>query len=360
MAQASGTAHRISAIDWLRGLAVVVMIQCHALVLLAPALKASLFFRRLDKLDGLVAPSFLLAAGFSLALVQVRGANAGTRLKRFWKTSRRLGEVLLVASLVNWMWFPVFREPLWLLRVDILQCIGFSLLLALPVTAGLATRPWLLCLSALGLGALAFGLAPLAENLAGPLARFANHTTGSVFPLLPWAGYVYLGAAAGAAAGRWGRPATWFAGLGAVGAAAWLAKPLFLRAYPPHDFWVTDPANHGERLLYVCLAALALLGLERGVKAEWRTSAPARFLETFGTSSLAAYFFHQALLFSRPFGVSVETTWGGQFGWAAYWVATLAVLAATFGLTRLSDFGYRAAGQWWDGRSKSLPRREPA
>ena len=102
---------RVQAFDWLRGLAVLVMIQCHAMVLLHPALKDDPLFRVLARLDGLVAPAFTFSAGFSLALVQVRGATSGARATRVLKTLRRLGEVLAVATLVNWMWFPIFREP---------------------------------------------------------------------------------------------------------------------------------------------------------------------------------------------------------------------------------------------------------
>ena len=83
---------RVQAFDWLRGLAVAVMIQCHAMVLLLPALKEDPLFHWLVRLDGLVAPSFVFSAGFSLALVQVRGASGGARGVRVRKTLRRLGE----------------------------------------------------------------------------------------------------------------------------------------------------------------------------------------------------------------------------------------------------------------------------
>src|SRR5579871_3674398 len=98
-------AARIKAFDWLRGLAVLFMIQCHALSLLTPERRAGELARALIWLDGLVAPSFIFSAGFSLALVQARGAAAGNRLSRVRKTSRRLLEVLFIACLVNLMWF---------------------------------------------------------------------------------------------------------------------------------------------------------------------------------------------------------------------------------------------------------------
>jgi uncharacterized membrane protein len=101
---------------------------------------------------------------------------------------------------------PIFREPRWILRIDILQCIGVSLVIALPILFALAPRPRALRWTALLLAAVAFGVAPFAERLGPPWAGILNQRANAVFPLLPWAGYVYLGAAVGSAtAGRAGR-----------------------------------------------------------------------------------------------------------------------------------------------------------
>jgi len=333
---------RITAFDWLRGLAVLVMIQCHALVLLQPRLRAGPLFRGLNFIDGLVAPSFILAAGFSLALTQVRGAAAGTRQARLLKTLRRIAEVLIVASLVNWMWFPILHEPRWLLRIDILHCIGLALLIALPIMSALASRPRLLRWVALGLAAIAFGAAPLAEGVKGPLASLVNISTGSLFPLLPWAGYVYLGASAGAVAASGDRRALvrWVLGLMAIGIAVWQATPLFLRLYPPHVFWITDPANHAHRWVIVCALVLVLMLVEQLATAGWRRAVPFRFVEVFGTSSLAAYFFHQALLYYEDFGFSFNKWWGERCGWGKYAALTAALIGATFVLVSITDRVY--------------------
>jgi uncharacterized membrane protein len=260
---------RIRAFDWLRGGAVVVMVQTHALALLRPELHQGAWWTRLQWIDGLVAPAFIFSAGFSLALVQVRGAAAGTRGPRVRKTLRRLGEVLFVATLVNWMWFPIFREPRWIFRVDILHCIGLSLLLALPILALLAPRPRVLRWVCLGLAAAVFGLSPLAESVRGPLAMLANGSTGAVFPLLPWAGYVYLGASAGATAadGDARALAKWIAALLATGVLLWIFTPQVSSIYPPHNFWVTDPANHARRWTQVCGILLVLMVAERAAAA---------------------------------------------------------------------------------------------
>ena len=335
---------RIVAFDWLRGLAVVVMIQTHALTLLRPELRTGALWARLQWIDGLVAPAFIFAAGFSLALVQVRGAEGGVRWPRLRKTVRRLGEVLLVATLVNWMWFPLLREPRWIFRIDILHCIGLSLLLALPILAALAARPLVLRWAALALAALVFGLSPFAERVHAPLAALANGSTGSVFPLLPWAGYVYLGASAGAtaAAGEVRALTRWIAGLLVVGIVLWLLTPQLAAAYPPHEFWVTNPANHARRWTQVCALVLLLMAAERWL-GRWRASAPVRFIEVFGTSSLAGYFFHQMLLYKQIRGFSFDAVWGKRCDWTQYWLLTALLIACTFVLTWAMDRVYRRA-----------------
>src|SRR2546423_1844123 len=127
----SSVPKRVKAFDWLRGLAVVFMVETHMLVLLRPDLRVGAWAARLNFVDGLVAPSFIFAAGFSLGLVQVRTAAQGDRAARIRRTLRRIGEVMAVGLLVNAIWFPVRQQPGWLLRLDILPCIAVSLLAAL-------------------------------------------------------------------------------------------------------------------------------------------------------------------------------------------------------------------------------------
>jgi uncharacterized membrane protein len=178
----AGPQPRERAFDWLKGLAILFMIQCHALVLLRPELKTDRLYRWLDAIDGLVAPAFLFTAGFTLGLALVRSAKEDRRSARARRVLRRILEVLLVATLLNVLWFPIRSEPQWLLRVDILHCIGISLLTALPLVAALAGWPATLKWLALGVAVLLFAVSPFAESVRGPMARLANISAGSVFP----------------------------------------------------------------------------------------------------------------------------------------------------------------------------------
>ncbi len=339
---------RIKAFDWLRGLAVLVMVETHALVFLRPELHQTRAMARLNWVNGLVAPSFILAAGFSLGLLQVRAAaGPAGRSARFWRTLRRIAEVLAVATLVNVVWFPITVEPRWLTRIDILQCIGLSLLLALPLLAALAARPHLLVGVSLGVAGAIFFLAPYAERVTGGVASQLLKRGGpwsTVFPLVPWAGYVFLGAALGAllATGNTSRVHRLLLALVGTGVLVALLTPVWLAIYPPHEFWVTDPANSAQRWAVVSVLLLGLLWLERCLPDAWRTSAPVRFVELFGTSSLAAYFFHLMLLFYQVRGRSLDVLFGKRCGWWGDAGLTLCVIAGTAVLTALTDRVYRA------------------
>jgi uncharacterized membrane protein len=310
----------------------------------------------MDWLNGLVAPSFIFAAGFSLALIQVRTVASGApRLSRLLRTLRRIAEVLAVGTLINWVWFPIAVEPRWLLRVDILQCIGVSLLFALPLFAGLAGRPRALVAASLGVAGALFFVAPFADGYRGPLQDWINKTGQwhSVFPLLPWSGWIFLGGALGALAGAASLAAVrrLLLGLAVASVGIWLLQPLWLRLYPPHAFWVTDPANSAQRCLFVALLLLGLLALEAREPVRSRVSAPVRFVEVFGTSSLAAYFFHEMLLYYQVRGISLVGLAGGRCGWAGYIALTTAVVVTTALLAAVTDRIYR----WLDRLSRAAP-----
>jgi uncharacterized membrane protein len=336
---------RIYAFDWLRGVAVLVMLQTHSLVLLLPELTKTPFFTRLVSIDGLVAPSFIFSAGFALALVQVRAGLAGKRSEQAKKTLKRIGEVLLVASYVNFIWFPMWREPKWLLRIDILQCIGISLLLLLPVLVALSTRPrvlrWVTLLLALGI----FGVSPYGEQVTGFWSLFLNNktgwldaTTGAAFPLLPWAGYVFLGASFGATIGAmksekelW----AWLALLIGLGALLFLNEKSVAALYPPHNFWVTDPADAARRWTYV----LGLVAVFRLLERQWLAIAQTRVLKwlaAFGGASLSAYFFHEMLLYHHRFGLFARF-FREKADWPLFWVLVGALIALTWVCVQLWD-----------------------
>lgn len=336
------TSERIRAFDWLRGLAVVVMIQTHCQALLLPGLMATQWGRALDRIDGLVAPAFLFSAGFALALVQVRAASASSdhRLTQTRRTLKRVGVVLGVATLINFIWFPMrmLREPKWLLRLDILHCIGLSLLIALPFLVGLLRRPTLLRWVFLALATTVFVAAPWAESAEGVASLFLTRrpgfldaTTASTFPLFPWSGYIFLGASFGttvAAMRHESQLWRWWTLLVGLGATLWAFQPQLKALYGPHDFWTTNPASAGQRWTLV-LGVLALFRLLERRMPAFASSRLARFLSGFGTWSLSAYFFHEMLLFQRHIGL-FGRWFRAQADWPLYWALVIALVGLTW------------------------------
>jgi uncharacterized membrane protein len=208
VASAAAATGRVLALDWLRGVAVVVMVECHVFnALLAPAARQTKWFGLLDWANGLVAPAFLF----------VSGAVAGLNLQRRWhdvvgfrpgwrRLWRRIGQILLLGYALHFpgqlLWR--FRGPeagrlldLWA-RVDILQCIAASLAL-IVVVAPLLGRPVLhrwVCL-ALGIVAMAC-VAPVSlwaahSRLPRWLLNYVWPTGVGLFPLVPWAAFPLLG-----------------------------------------------------------------------------------------------------------------------------------------------------------------------
>ncbi|NMO13872.1 DUF1624 domain-containing protein [Pyxidicoccus fallax] len=316
------------------------MIQTHALALLTPELRKSVWVGRLLKVDGLVAPAFIFSAGFATALLMVRSAAAGVLPERVSRNLRRAGEVLAVATLVNWAWFPLLREPVWILRMDILQCVGVCLLIVLPVAAALASRPRVLASVAFVLAMAVFAVAPLGELVTGPWATLTNKSSFAPFPLLPWLGFAWLGAFCGTMAGAWGRAglARALVGLMALGFAGMLAADFLYGLYPSHRFFVANPSNSATRFAWVCTVLLGLLWLEGRVPVGAAPSRARRFIEVFGTSSLSAYFFHEMLLFYQTGGVfSFQRFWGDRSGWLQFGVLLAALIVLTWLLCILTD-----------------------
>jgi len=198
----SGGAPRYRFIDLLRGFALVVMIETHVLnAYLPPALKNSRFFIFLAFINGLVAPAFLFATGFSLVLQSNLQWDNWLRFRSpFWRQMRRLGFIALVAYFSHLYGFRLSRYrmnwgngAMWAstLQVDILQCIVASLLVVLALILILRKRNLLFWGS--GLLTLLIALATpwiWAQDFRGKLplslALFLNPHGISLFPLFPW------------------------------------------------------------------------------------------------------------------------------------------------------------------------------
>ncbi|MFN0062170.1 MAG: heparan-alpha-glucosaminide N-acetyltransferase domain-containing protein [Myxococcaceae bacterium] len=323
---------RLLAFDWLRGLVVLLMVHAHTGFLLQPEVQAQKLWRWCNFTHGLVFPTFLFVAGFFFALRASR-EPLGVAFKR---QLRLLG----IAVLLNGVWFRFATHLRWVLRLDVLGCIALSLLLLLPAVYGLARMPRLRVV-ALGLLALGcFGLGPWSANVDGFWAFLFSTRSGSLFPLLPWAGHAAVGAAAGAFLAARG-------GLGdadnldvtllataAFGTLVWVAGPALAQLYGPHEYWRTGPGPHGERWALVAWLAHGLCVWDR------RGVAP-RGLEKFfawlGAKSLWLYAIHLTLLTLRFGEFSVASRWPGSLSFSEGFGIALGLLVTSVLLTALMD-----------------------
>src|SRR5271157_5758580 len=164
---------RLSYIDWMRGLACVLMFQTHCYdAWLSPEARQSKFFM-ISQLGGTFpAPLFLFLAGISFALVIEKLRRKNLTPAQIARTTLRRGAEIfafgllfrLQEYLIAWGWAPLSDR----LRVDILNTIGLSMMLmGLLCWLVLAAQPE--TRSSLALILSAAGAATLSSLLTPPL-----------------------------------------------------------------------------------------------------------------------------------------------------------------------------------------------
>lgn len=193
-------------IDQLRGWAVIVMIEVHAVNVW---LHAGLRPDWLNYLNGLVAPSFTMAAGYSLVISTFRTDNT---LRPFWPdTARRLGFILLCAyalhapglTAADWTVLNTTQKARELFKIDVLQCIVFSLLIFQGL-ARLVRSPKVFTFLALVIAIFVPLVSPhlwahgVADGMWLPIRGLFNGNSdrglNALFPLFPWIAFPAFGA----------------------------------------------------------------------------------------------------------------------------------------------------------------------
>jgi uncharacterized membrane protein len=345
-------------LDWMRGLAVVIMVGWHTLdAWTTPVDKASGAFWYCQLIGGFGAPIFLFLAGTSVSLAaasRLRKSDLGSAWAAAWPMVRRGGWIWVLAilfrvqsdvlggrtTLGQLAVFDIIRGNT--LKVDILNVMGPAIAGA-AIVWGLARTPgWRLAGSIAAASAFAFAtpairacasLAALPDALEGYLRPFAGRTTFSFFP---WAGFVFAGAAIGvlldrtrdAAAER--RLIAWFA---AGGVALWIGALVAAHGpslFGPTDFWRTAPSFFFVRV-GVLIAAIAACYVWEA-RPRLLGAQPFSPMRQFGLTSLFVYWIHVEMAYgglSRPIKGQLPLPWS--------LVAFLLFLAAMLGLSLLKS-----------------------
>jgi uncharacterized membrane protein len=316
---------RLAYIDWMRGLACVLMFQTHCYDSWLGGAARQGKFLMYSQLGGTFpAPLFLFLAGMSFALVTDKLRQKNLSPSQIARATIRRGAEIFVFGLlfrlqellIAWGWAP------WsdLLRVDVLNTIGLSMMLmgivcwlVLAIKRGPQTRT-ALALAAAGAALLISLLTPplwttwRLRELPWPIESYINgvHTFGSpqpwLFPVFPWTGFAFAGLAVGfLLQSSWARnqEARSFVALGAAGillveVARWMDRQP-RQLYAVYDFWHTSPNFFLIRLGMLMIILSASYAWCRWGAGQWGFSP----LIQLGQASLLVYWVHIEFVYGR-------------------------------------------------------------
>lgn len=357
-------------IDWMRGLAVVVMIFAHAVdSWVRPDQRQSQAYFWFLVVAGMGAPMFLWLAGLSVPLAgharMRRGATLAEASRRLQVRGWQIFGLAMLFRLQAYVFSPGATLA-GIFKVDILNVMGVSLVTAAWLwgrsRSSLARIVW----AGAATVAVVVLSAPLRAwewpaLLPDPIEHYLRPQPGrTTFTLFPWMAFVPAGlmvgellavaraaATGGTIATAFERAAATLRGLRlhllllatglAVGVAAyWLSfRPTLV---PGSQFWTTSPAFFFMRM-GALVAVLGLLYVVVHERSPWQRATWPRSwspMEQLGRTSLFVYWIHVELaygIFSRPLHKSLS--FGGAL--AASTLFTLGLLGISIAKTRLWD-----------------------
>ncbi len=285
----SGAAsNRLPWLDAVRGVAVLGMLETHAVnAFLSPDFAGGSAFGWLRFFNGLIAPAFLWIAGYAHGLGMWKRLAKDPPVPASARTWRRLAVVLAIGYFLHAPW--TLTEAAWreFWAVDVLQCLAAALM-ALLLMEKLGRRVLTWALPAIATLPVLAGLAPrpLAVGF-WPLDAWFDTAGTALFPLVPWAGFVWIGAAMS----RWRADVRVWALVGAV--LTQTPQPdVFAKAHP--CFFLE---RFGWLLLVVSVVAWAF--------SRWKVPA---WLSLAGRESLVVYVGHLVLLYFTPLAAKIGPT----------------------------------------------------
>jgi uncharacterized membrane protein len=296
---------RFPFLDWMRGLAVVVMIQCHAFN----------SFARLDVREGgpyvfsqfvggMAAPLFLFMAGMTFAFQMDSLERRQLRAASRWLASLRRAVYLMGVALAfrisNWIGSYPNGGAAEILKVDILNCMAVAMAAFATVAVfGAANRARWALFGAVAIAALSPVMANLPWDGAPPLVReYLVPIPGrGRFPFFPCASYLGFGLTMGAIVKRTGaerfeRLMQWslVIGLGAVFVSQYFSN-LPYSIYSQSNFWTDSP---GLIFIRTGVTLAIMAGAYLWTEYAWPGWS---WLETLGKTSLMVYWVHIVLVY---------------------------------------------------------------
>jgi uncharacterized membrane protein len=333
---------RLAYIDWMRGLACVLMIQAHCYdSWLNPEARKTLLYRWSQELSTLPAPIFLFLCGVSFALVTEGLRQKNKPGSQIFKTALLRGaEILGLGFLLRVQEFVLgYPKSPWtdLFKVDVLNILGVSIIFmalfwrlvnmgGLPeagASAGSVAlqtvnsvgrwRNRVIGLSLLIAAVIAIATPPLwtthrpsflpwmLESYINGVHNFASPTPW-IFSIFPWCGFAFVGLAFGSFLFSDFAQRKEVAALGIVGAIGVLVCALSLwwdcssvKFYAVYDYWHSSPNFFLMRCGILLLLTLAIFAWCHW---GWATEGFSPFIQ-FGKTSLLVYWVHIEFVYGR-------------------------------------------------------------
>jgi uncharacterized membrane protein len=350
---------RLAFIDWTRGLGAVIMLQGHTFNSFArPDLRQQGPYILSQFLGGLPPAIFLFLTGITFAfLMHSQEKQPLSGWQRIWGALKRARYLFLLAFLFRLQLY-VFGYPTSpaseLLKVDILNCMGFAMLVFAPMAVFNARERIRLCIV---LGLVVAFLAPVVSLIDGAgvpwLVRAYISPSLSYFGFFPWAAFLAFGMATGSALRATkpedlGRIMLWILGIGVglvIAARAFSDLPYSI--YRNSDFWLNSPGLTLIKLgVVLVILALSYLWINAGVETpRWSV------FRQLGTTSLLVYWVHIELVYGRWFGV-----WKESLSVAQVVIYTVVLIALMLGLSILRT-RYKSLGSLFKNNLVPEPRR---
>ncbi len=150
---------------------------------------------------GITAPVFFTVSGFIFTYLLVRGDKTGWENPRVAKGIRRGLQLLIIGYLLRMNLFGLLSGEIYdsFLLVDVLHCIGLSILGIIGIYLLTQRRKWVFPILLMGASLVLFLFEPIYSDwnlvfLPDALANYFTHSNGSVFTIFPWFGYAAFGA----------------------------------------------------------------------------------------------------------------------------------------------------------------------
>lgn len=299
---------RLNYIDWMRGLAAVIMLQGHTFhSFLRNDLRGESPYVLSQFVGGLPPAVFLFLTGVTLAF-RMDGAerkNLPMR-QRFFGAWNRAFYLISIAFLFRFqLWLFAWPNNSWtdIFRVDILNCMALSVaLLSAMVVFRTVDRIRLCAVLGLAIAAASPIASAIDYSLVPPIVKQYLAPDTLFFGFFPWAAFLAFGMSFGSIIRtvpdeNMDRVMQWSAIFGAaliMGARYFADLPYSL--YTKSDFWINSPA-----LILIKLGVMLWIMTFAFLWTRYVSSPGWSWIRQLGTTSLLVYWVHVELVYGRWF-----------------------------------------------------------